>query len=528
MPTIITHTVIPGGAGDYSTLQAWETAQQRDLVAVDEVARALCTNVSATADTTVATVAGWTLDATRKILIEAGTAHGGVFNTGAYYLSHTTAGAGLTFNDPSMFADVTGIQVTTSNANGDGFQQINSSGTGTVLFDKCIVRNTNATPAAGSIGFFLRFSMRVNLRNCLIYDMGEGVWWFEAAGVGNAHNCTVYNCDTSGFHAAGTAPVLKNCATMACTDGFVGTWGGASTNNASDVASDAPGSNPQTGSISFVDAAGKDFHLASGDTVAKNNGATLTGDATLPVTEDVDGTARPQGAAFDIGFDELIEAAIKTGRLSAIEALLTYTEKRSRLSAVETLATYTEKRSRLSAAEVLVTFAEKRARLTAVESLLTYSEKRALLSAVEALATYSEKHARLSALEALLTYSEKHARVTALETLATYTEKRAQLSAIETLTTYSLKRARLSAAETLVTYSEKRALLSAIEVLVDYLATGGAPGGETARLTAIEVLITFTARQLAQQYPMDATIRTRVGHLLRPQVFVHPTRRKPT
>lgn len=262
------------------------------------------------------------------------------------------------------------------------------------------------------------------------------------------------------------------------------------------------------------DYSGKNLHLSDGNTVEVSN--------LLPPLNPFFGQL-----TLYLPF-EPSGAAIKTGRLSAIEALLTYTEKRSRLSAVETLATYTEKRSRLSAAEVLVTFAEKRARLTAVESLLTYSEKRALLSAVEALATYSEKHARLSALEALLTYSEKHARVTALETLATYTEKRAQLSAIETLTTYSLKRARLSAAETLVTYSEKRALLSAIEVLVDYLATGGAPGGETARLTAIEVLITFTARQLAQQYPMDATIRTRVGHLLRPQVFVHPTRRKPT
>ena len=43
MATEIVHTIRASG-GDYTTLSAWEAAQQRDLVAADEIAVAECYN----------------------------------------------------------------------------------------------------------------------------------------------------------------------------------------------------------------------------------------------------------------------------------------------------------------------------------------------------------------------------------------------------------------------------------------------------------------------------------------------------
>jgi hypothetical protein len=51
---------------------------------------------------------------------------------------------------------------------------------------------------------------------------------------------------------------------------------------------------------SFVNAGGGDVHLQSGDTCARDRGVAVAG-----VTADVDGQARPQGAGWDIGADEV-------------------------------------------------------------------------------------------------------------------------------------------------------------------------------------------------------------------------------
>jgi hypothetical protein len=124
-----------------------------------------------------------------------------------------------------------------------------------------------------------------------------------------AYNLTVYDC-SYGFRAntSGVTLSLYNCLAQSCTDGFYVTAGATFTgsNNCSDIASDAPGTSPQTGTVSFVDAANGDFHLTSGDTVAKDNGTDLSG----TFTTDIDGQTRT--GTWDIGADEYVASGETT------------------------------------------------------------------------------------------------------------------------------------------------------------------------------------------------------------------------
>ena len=56
--------------------------------------------------------------------------------------------------------------------------------------------------------------------------------------------------------------------------------------------------------VTFVDEAGRDFHLAADDDVARDRGLDLAGDSVLSFSDDVDGESRPSGGAWDIGADE--------------------------------------------------------------------------------------------------------------------------------------------------------------------------------------------------------------------------------
>jgi len=67
MPTTVVHTIKSSG-GDYSSLSAWEAAQQRNLVTADEIAVAECYGF---VDTTLTTISGWTTGVNNYIIIRA-------------------------------------------------------------------------------------------------------------------------------------------------------------------------------------------------------------------------------------------------------------------------------------------------------------------------------------------------------------------------------------------------------------------------------------------------------------------------
>ena len=147
--------------------------------------------------------------------------------------------------------------------------------------------------------------------NTLIYDMGRVNHDDSGAGVFQYwYNCTAQNVTAAegAFHSWGNRGVFKNCIAQDCTDGFAGHINTTdSTNNCSDIASDAPGANPQTGVVTFTNKAGDDFSLSVSDAYAKDLGTDLSADAIFPFSDDIIGVSRSD--TWDIGAFAYITAS---------------------------------------------------------------------------------------------------------------------------------------------------------------------------------------------------------------------------
>ena len=115
--------------------------------------------------------------------------------------------------------------------------------------------------------------------------------------------------------SSGSGVRAKNLLVDCITTDF-GTLHADSNYNASTDAT-APGANSRISqTFTYENAVGLDYHLDSIDAGAKDFGTDLSGDATYPITLDVDGTTR--SGSWDIGADELVTSGIPAGVLAAI------------------------------------------------------------------------------------------------------------------------------------------------------------------------------------------------------------------
>ena len=70
-------TIMPGGGGDYTSLNAWETGEQADLVAADRIAVAeVYSGGNAMTNAEINITTGWTMDSTRYAEIRAAVGEG--------------------------------------------------------------------------------------------------------------------------------------------------------------------------------------------------------------------------------------------------------------------------------------------------------------------------------------------------------------------------------------------------------------------------------------------------------------------
>lgn len=281
-----------GAQAAYASLNSWEAAENTDLVTATNTHIVICEGSAA--DTTAVTIDGWTTNATYYITIRTDTAgrHTGAWSTSAYRLSINGATI-LTCNE--NYTRCYGLQIEdTGSAGYHNF--ININGGDFFRFGYGIVRKSVADLGVHN-GFYSATNGRTAyIYNTLIYDMGRvnyddsgaGVFWYW-------YNCTAQNVTAAAgaFHSWGSRGVAKNCIAQDCTDGFSGNWNTTdSTYNNSDIASDAPGSNANTGEVTFTNEAGDDFSLAAGDAYAKDLGTDLSGDAILPFSDDIIGVTR--------------------------------------------------------------------------------------------------------------------------------------------------------------------------------------------------------------------------------------------
>jgi hypothetical protein len=312
MADIITVTVGPD-AEDYADIHAAIADVARDLVSADEIARFL---VSADIYTTQVVIDRdvWVTDATRYILIEAASgARAGLVWVGDGSIATlelaapgdgilTTASAGA--GDP-IDLRIDGMQIgsTATGANTSAIQASNLSSDSVI--EGCWVRMS----ASGSNIRAVLDTFAGECRNTILYGNGRRTILADSSGPGRYRNVTGFSIDSAdvtlpAFDVDSGAPEAHNCVVWfeavesGTREAFDASFGGDN-NAAPDTTS--PGANSLDDITDpFEDSASFDATLADGSALI-DEGSDQTANG---VTEDIVGTARPQGAEYDIGAHE--------------------------------------------------------------------------------------------------------------------------------------------------------------------------------------------------------------------------------
>lgn len=280
-------------------MSSWEAGEQTNLVTADQIATAECYNDWGSGLNDNVTVSGWTTDSTRyvKITSPVGQRHDGTPGTG-FFLSRTTT---LHIVEVAQaYTRVEWIEARNTQSGGFTSHAFTATASGCV-FHGCI-GSTTATSFARA---FSSTAVNPTFESCLgrnsVYGFGGG-----AGSTRTVLNCVATGC-TVGFDTSSSSSVAKNCVAYSNTTNWSGTWSASSTNNATSSASDdAPGGSSvwNVASSDFANAAGNDFHLASGSALI-GAGANLYS----TFTTDIDGDTWPSSGAWDIGFDYYASAA---------------------------------------------------------------------------------------------------------------------------------------------------------------------------------------------------------------------------
>ena len=298
MPTTVVKTIRASG-GDYTTLSAWEAANQGGLVTADEVRVAECYNDWPSGLNDAVTIDGSTTDATRymAITVAAGHRHTGKPDTGFRIVRSAAYGAVVLFNDP--YCRASWLDVRNTGTEGSAIRQNGSNGSNSRA-SRCIGRTT------GTAAYVSCFAGLAYTYQCLAIGGIQGFQGTGGYGTFEMVGC-VASGSTTGFQldSPGTDKRVANCVAYNCTNNYTGTFDAALSGNNASTSGTMPGSSNVSGisSADFVDAAGHDYHLAGGSALI-GMGANLY---TL-ITEDVDGDAWPSSGAWDIGFDYYVSA----------------------------------------------------------------------------------------------------------------------------------------------------------------------------------------------------------------------------
>lgn len=311
MTTTVTKTI--GTGGDYTTLQAWEDASPANLVTSDQVWQGQCFNQEfVTSSATLLTVSGTTTDATRykELMTYAGASfvdNASVQTNELRYNASNGAGIRSTYAwlapvavNESYFR-ISKLQILAGTAT--AFQ---GTGTTGLVMDKCIIENSGVSNEA------LRTYGACTVKNTLVVGRSTGVVALLSNGT-EAYNCTFARTASSTsniFTGAYGTSTLKNCAFFG---GATTLASGSSTRTYTTCYTDT--ASPPSGctTVAYDTSTGsgfenktdatRDFRIKTGSALI-NVGTTDSTNA----ANDIAGTARPQGSAYDVGAWELASA----------------------------------------------------------------------------------------------------------------------------------------------------------------------------------------------------------------------------
>lgn len=326
MTTTITKTVKSAG-GDYSSLSAWEAAQQGNLTVLDEIHEAQCFGF---VDTTAVTIDGWTTDATRYIRVFADPSAVATlpYTTSGYRLEMSGAQpVVMVFEEYTRIERIT-VQATVTAGSNCGGMEFSGAATSDMRAIGCLVRGVmNGSNPNGQFGFRVDAGT-AKFINCVALDYTDtggsppNPGFYTSGGTLYAYNCLTYNC-RRGYRQDGGTFIAKNClydrGAQTTHEGFVGVFDAASDYNASTEA-DAVGTharNSQT--FTYVNTGTGDFHLTSSDAGARDFGVDLSADSIYAFAVDFDNVSRPQGSAWDIGATEAAASGFDAALMAAMD-----------------------------------------------------------------------------------------------------------------------------------------------------------------------------------------------------------------
>jgi hypothetical protein len=329
-------STIRSSGGDYTSITTWESATDNDLVTAGDIEVAEYYADQTWTDRV--TIAGATTDASNYRIIRAasGERHDGTSGGGGVVIDPSSTGHVHTVQEDYFRADwlrITGWSGTSSEA-------FRISGATGFRLSHSIIHDSGATDCdCVYTGDFQSSDTAVfYISNCIFFAIHRMAIHCQGATNKTVHvsNCTFAECgsdnsnpdcaisDGNSACATSTANV-KNCAlfssanttTNNLVNSTTSSWTINLTNCATDEADFGTGETEVSGnqkSLTYADqfvsttGGSEDFHLKSGSDL-EGAGVDLDSDATLPVTDDIDGDTR-DATAPDIGADEFVAAAV--------------------------------------------------------------------------------------------------------------------------------------------------------------------------------------------------------------------------
>lgn len=244
--------------------------------------------------------------------------HDGIWNSQKYNILFTPSDNFMSaIRTYVPYVKIDGLQIRiNSDNNGNSALEGSYLNSGWIEFSNNIIAGQISSYAYGLASGFATSGTTLKFWNNLIYDLrgapgmlSTGIRITNNSGTAYLYNNTIVNSPL-GINVYGGLGVAKNNTVQDALSGYdgagySGNFSGQSRTNISNQF-DAPGTGSKNlATVSFVNKAGKDFHLAPSDTVALNAGTDLSGDSNIPFFTDYDGENRFSGSLWDIGADEI-------------------------------------------------------------------------------------------------------------------------------------------------------------------------------------------------------------------------------